>query len=108
MAEPPINPASKELWRRFTFENEHGLRSKAADSMDGFIRSLSAPDRTAFSRWFCMRRYERRHKWVMHSHLMPLARKLIVPVLLGGARQGDPQLLRWLARVISTPTSGPT
>jgi hypothetical protein len=34
---------------------------------------------------------------------MPLARDVLIPVLLGGARNGEPESLRWLVRVRLDP-----
>jgi hypothetical protein len=93
---PPVDTASARLWERFVVCNESGLRSDAADAMATFIGSLSADDRLPFTRWFCRRRYGRRWANRMRSHLMPLARDVVVPVLIAGARQGDPESLRWL------------
>lgn len=99
MTPPPISAATARLWQRFRELNRAATRSQAAEAMAAFIDALSAEERVAFTRWFCRRRYAAPPGRRMRSHLMPLARDVLVPVLMEGARRGESDSLRWLVHV---------
>jgi hypothetical protein len=94
-----VNAEAAELWQRFQEANRLGLRRDATDAMASFIAALTPDDQVRFTRWFCRDRYSRAPDRRMRSHLMPLARDLLVPRLLAGARRGEPESLRLLAHV---------
>ena len=99
MTLPPVSTATAQLWQRFQELNRAGRRSQAAEAMAAFIDALSADERVAFTRWLCRRRYGGVLGRRMRSHLMPLARDVLLPVLMEGARRGESECLRCLVHV---------
>jgi hypothetical protein len=96
---PPISEPAATRWAEYRDAVVTGLpRARVTDALERLIAAVDAPDREALATWFFRDRYDRRGPdLARRSAIGLLARDVLIPGLLAGARAGGADHLRWLA-----------
>lgn len=92
--DPPLTGRAADRWERYASLANTGRRKAGLAELDGLLADLRETERRDLAWWFCRRKF--RGELDAVSAAFPFYRDVVLPVLLDGARRGDPTALRYL------------